>query len=85
MCTEIVGTPPDVCDHLKEFLAVELKLISEHLDKHAWYNKISDHNEALGDFITRYGGIIRELYCEYICENKNCKCYQKMAHRDYPT
>ena len=59
------------CQKLKDFLEIERKIIIRHIDDHKWFNKISDKNEGIADFINKYGWIIREMFCTYMCENKD--------------
>jgi hypothetical protein len=61
----------DYCQKLKDFLEIERKIIIRHIDDHKWFNKIEDKNEGVADFIQKYGWIIKEMYCTYMCENKD--------------
>ena len=62
------------CKHLQDFLRCETKLIRKHLDRHKWFQGIPDEGEGIRDFIEKYGWLIRELYCGYVCsERSNCK------------
>ena len=45
----------DYCQKLKDFLDIERKIIIRHIDQHKWFNKISDKNEGISDFIGKYG------------------------------
>jgi hypothetical protein len=61
------------CIHLREFLDSEIKIIENHIDEHKWFNHIEDRNLAIEDFIVKYGWIMREYYCNYICpEGSGC-------------
>ena len=63
----------DHCDHLKEFLEIEIEVIKRHLDEHKYCNHIANANDGVQDFIVKYGWLMREFYCNYVCaERKNC-------------
>lgn len=55
------------CNHLREFLTMQIDLIEQHIDNHKWYNHIEDKNEAAADFINKFGWIMRACYCTYVC------------------
>ncbi len=58
------------CEHLSELLKTESDVIKRHLDEHKWFNHIEDDNEAVADFINKFGWLMRELYCEQICPSR---------------
>ncbi|HDQ23132.1 MAG TPA: hypothetical protein ENN28_04175 [Candidatus Uhrbacteria bacterium] len=58
---------PDRCTHLRELLKVQKNIIERHIDDHKWFLHIPDRQEAIADFIEKFGWIMRELYCGYIC------------------
>lgn len=58
---------PDRCTHLQELLKVQKNIIERHIDEHKWFLHIPDRQEAIADFIEKFGWIMRELYCGYIC------------------
>ena len=58
------------CSRLKEILDAQIDIIERHVDDHKWFLKIEDRNEAIGDFIEKYGFIMREFYCSRICEER---------------
>ena len=62
-----------ICTHLREFLDSEILIIEHHIDEHKWFNHIIDKDLAIGDFIDKYGWLMREYYCTYICPERN-KC-----------
>jgi hypothetical protein len=55
------------CRCLREFIDAEVALIERHIDKHKWFQHIDNKDEAIADFITKYGWIMRECYCKYKC------------------
>ena len=62
------------CTKLPDLLKVETRIIHEHISEHKWFNGIQNEDEAIIDFINKFGWLMRELYCEYICEEReNCK------------
>ena len=58
------------CIHLKEILDAQIEIIERHIDQHKWFQQIHDREEAIGDFIEKYGFIMREFYCSRICEDR---------------
>jgi len=57
------------CKHLKEFLEVEINIINHHIGEHKYFQHIKDKNEAVQDFNEKYGWLIREMYCHYMCKD----------------
>lgn len=58
------------CSRLKEILDAQIDIIERHVDDHKWFLQIEDRNEAIRDFIEKYGFIMREFYCSRICEER---------------
>ena len=58
------------CSRLKEILEAQIDIIERHVDNHKWFMQIEDRNEAIGDFIEKYGFIMREFYCSRICDER---------------
>ena len=66
------------CSRLKEILEAQIDIIERHVDDHKWFLHIEDRNEAIRDFIEKYGFIMREFYCSRICEERfACKIASK--------
>lgn len=66
------------CSHLKDILDAQIDIIERHVDDHKWFQKIEDRNEAIRDFIEKYGFIMREFYCSRICDERfNCHLAEK--------
>ena len=62
------------CRRLREILEAQVDIIERHVDDHKWFLKIEDRNEAVRDFIEKYGFIMREFNCSRICEERfTCK------------
>jgi hypothetical protein len=73
----------DFCDRVKDLLQVESRVIKRHIDRHKWFQHIRDKNEAVKDFIEKYGWLMREVYCENMCSKKDtCKVYKKVMIND---
>jgi len=69
---------PDHCTHLSELAKVQREIISRHIERHKWFSHIIDRQEAAEDFIEKFGWIMRELYCGYICaERHECEMAQQ--------
>ena len=66
------------CTHLNDILKAEIPIIKEHLKDHKWYQHIQDDTQTQIDFIERYGFIMREMYCRYVCKDRdNCELADK--------
>lgn len=58
------------CIHLREILDAQIEIIERHIDQHKWFHKIENREEAIADFIEKYGFIMREFFCSRICEDR---------------
>ena len=58
------------CIHLQEILDAQKDIIERHVDQHKWFNQIIHKEEAIADFIEKYGFIMREFYCSRICADR---------------
>ena len=58
------------CTHIDDLLEAESKVIKRHLKKHKIFQHIIDDDKAIGDFIQKYGFIMREFYCGYVCKDR---------------
>jgi len=66
------------CKHLQEILSVQRDLIERHVDQHKWFQQITNREEAVRDFIEKYGFIMREFYCSRICRDRfDCELAQR--------
>lgn len=66
------------CTNIKKLLSVEMEIIRRHIDNHKWFNKISDKNEGVCDFVFKYGWLIQELYCGFSCPKRHkCECAER--------
>jgi len=71
------------CIKLVKLLDIEKKIISRHIDEHKWLNHISNLDEGIADFIQKFGWIMKEMYCEAICDKKeDCEIYAKICELD---
>ena len=74
------------CEHLREFLDLEVDVIKRHLNDHKWFHHIIDENDGVKDFIKSYGWLIREMYCSAICEARDtCSLKETMFKDEKPT
>ena len=58
------------CSRIKDILEAQIDIIERHVDDHKWFQQIEDRNEAIRDFIEKYGFIMREFYCSRVCEKR---------------
>jgi len=59
------------CHHVSDILAVERRIIQEHLAKHKWCNHITDPTDAIIDFVHKFAWLMREVYCGAMCRYKD--------------
>jgi hypothetical protein len=70
---------PDRCTHLRDLLGTQKTIIERHIDEHLWFQHIPDQEEGKGDFIEKFGWIMREVYCGFIC----CDRFDCVIAHDY--
>ena len=61
------------CNHSGELIKIELEIIKRHISQHKWFQHIENEDEAIMDFVEKYGWLMRECYCEYVCPDRD-KC-----------
>lgn len=70
------------CQHLRDILDAQLDIIERHIDRHKWFQQIENREEAISDFIEKYGFIMREFFCSRICEDRfDCRFAQEFNPR----
>lgn len=68
------------CKHLQEILDAQKDIIERHVDQHKWFQQIEKREEAVRDFVEKYGFIMREFYCSRICHDRfDCQLAQAYA------
>lgn len=71
------------CVNLVKLLDVEKKIIQRHIKKHKWMNHIEDVTEGTIDFINKFGWVMKEIYCEAVCDRKDdCEIYLHIKELD---
>ena len=66
------------CIRLQEILAAQIEIIERHIDQHKWFHLIADKDQAITDFIEKYGFIMREFYCSRVCKDRfECELAQQ--------
>lgn len=60
----------DECQNIRDILDAQLEIIERHVEQHKWFQHIENTEDAIRDFIEKYGFIMRELYCSRICEKR---------------
>ena len=61
------------CVRFSQFMEAQYAILKEHIDKHAWYQHIKNKEEAILDFVDKYGWMFREAYCRGCNNYKNNK------------
>lgn len=59
------------CENLKAFMSTQVDVINRHIDEHKWFQHIENKNDAVEDFLNKYGWLIRCMYCNYCCPYSN--------------
>ena len=76
-------TNQDGCTHLNDIVNTEITFIKRHLKEHKLRQHIEDDAKAKADFVKTYGLVMREMYCEHICSDRdNCETYKKYMEKD---
>lgn len=68
------------CPELKSLLKAEIDIIKKHLNRHMWFQHISDEQLAAMDFAKKFGWVMKELYCLHACKKRH-KCHHAMQLR----
>ena len=71
------------CEHLRELLDVETEVMKKHIANHKWFNHIPEENEGMIDFIEKYGWIMREMYCNYVCPDRGRCDLKEFPNENY--
>jgi len=61
------------CSELEKVIEMDIKLINEHFENHAWYNHITDKEQAKIDYVEKYMALAKEMYCVHVCD-KSYEC-----------
>ena len=61
----------DTCTHFKGLMIAEAEIIKESIEFHKYCNHFETTDEAISDFLSKYGWIMRTMYCKSACPNKN--------------
>ena len=69
----------ECCDQLHVVMKVQTGIINKHIDEHKWCNHIEDRNEAIADFVGKFGWIMRETYCNTSCAHKDICMLRKQV------
>lgn len=59
------------CRHLRDLLESQREIILRHVDRHRWFRHIEDREEAMLDFVEKFGWIMREFHCTKICTDRS--------------
>ena len=67
------------CLHYRELMTEQKKVVARHLRKyeHNHFKNLQDVNSEAIDFINKFAGIMREVYCDLCGDNKDCRIYKK--------
>lgn len=60
----------EYCTQFKDMMRVEAEVIEESISFHQYCNHFSNTDAAIADFLTKYGWLMRTMYCK-------CKCPYK--------
>lgn len=66
----------EACSRLTEFMHSQRVVIERHIDEHKWLQGIPDKDVAIGDFIKKYGWIMRETFCSACPDRTRCGYYE---------
>lgn len=57
------------CNNCPNLMRFQTKIINRHIDEHKFFNRIDKTDDAVRDFVEKYGWLMREVFCQYICPN----------------
>lgn len=63
------------CVRVKELNLLQTSLIAKHIEKHKWYRHILTTQDGIANFITEYGGIIKDVFCECCPHHTICSVF----------
>ena len=67
------------CIHLADLLGRLGKITEVHINEHKWFRGIGSPEDAIGDFVDKFGWVARDMYCGGLCpDEKTCE-----MHRQY--
>lgn len=52
----------DYQDDDKDIIRIKLQVLKHDIKVHKWLNKIDNYEDAVRDFLDRFGWVIREMY-----------------------
>ena len=65
-----------MCKHINEIVNETFEILARHIDEHMFYTK-KNRQEACQDFFDKYYFVVREAYCDKVCNEKDtCTEYQ---------
>ena len=67
------------CNHIKELNQVQAEIIEKHVEKHKFYRKIVDRDQAILDFIKSFGWAFRESFCRGCRDRHECVPFKTMV------
>ena len=74
------------CEHFIELMRLQRDIINRHIDEHKYFQGIEDKNQAVIDFIQKYGYLMREVFCLRCQDRDKCgydpseELYSKQKH-----
>ena len=70
------------CTHLKGLLEEEANVIKRHLEEFMKHKNIRDSTQAKEELIHKYGWIMREMYCDFCPDKKDCDAYENIRKKN---
>ena len=68
------------CERLMTFNIIQAHILRRHLKNHKWFTHLPDENQALIDFVQKFGFAMREVYCECCVYHNNCIIERDVFH-----
>lgn len=67
----------DACENLESLMKEQIIIIRRHLRNHQWYRQIENKEDAVADFVEKFGWVMREVYCDRCTLSEGCQAYQE--------
>ena len=68
------------CERLIKFNIIQAHILTRHIDEHKWFIHCDNENEAMIDFIQKFGFAMREVFCECCPCHGDCNVEKEVFH-----
>lgn len=58
------------CQRDYDLKTIKTSLLEKHLEKHKWFNQITNDEEGKKDFLEKFGWLVEQMYCRFRCDQR---------------